>query len=104
MKTQEEIKAIFVEKARRVGDTAYGANYYGGYIANDGKDILRTLVDIWIEMTDEDYHETWAWIDEAYNLGRVDGKKRIRKENDANNRRIAKMDAERKLEKEGFGL
>ena len=104
MKTQKELKLVFETKAINIGRIAAHGYYHGGYKANDRRDELRLMVDLWEEITTDEYTDIWTWIDEAYYNGQTIGKKEIKAENRANNRRIAKMNAEAELNVTGFGL
>jgi len=104
----KDLRLILEEKAFATGRHAKHNHYHIGYKAEDGRDTLRVLVDLWTEYNenneDDFYHETWEFIERAYHRGWEQGKKDIAKENRENEKRIAKMDAERELETNGFGM
>jgi len=99
----------FEKKAIALGRKEYAQEYYNGHMGGRWVgEALRILVDLWIDVQElennnENYQATWLWIEAAREKGKKLAKKDIQAENRANNRRIAKMDAERKLETEGFG-
>jgi len=104
------MKEKFEKKAEALGRKEYAQEYHNGHMAGRWiNDALRILVDLWMDIQEledntDNYRATWLWIDAAKLKGRKLAKKQIQAENRANNRRLAKIEAEEKLKVEGFGL
>lgn len=86
MKSREILKSVFAVKAFDAG-RKYESGYYN---LEYSQDELQLLVDLWIEITDEDFHETCEWIKESHINGCEHIKKRyIAKRNEMKSELLA---------------